>query len=111
MKRLVLFVLPFVVCGFAFGSQAILAPPYPSRPIQLIIPGAAGSILDIAGGLLGEEMGRILGTPMIPVDKPGAGFTLGRILLKQSSKSRRERVCTSNSPRPPLILRGRFPSP
>jgi tripartite-type tricarboxylate transporter receptor subunit TctC len=59
---------------------------YPNRPIQLIIPGAAGSILDIAGRMTGEELSKILGTQLVPVAKPGAGFTLGTDFVVRSKK-------------------------
>jgi len=96
MKRL-FFLLSFIVCGFVLGTQPILAQPYPNRPIQLIIPATAGSILDIAGRLLGEEMGRILGVPLIPVDKPGAGFTLGTDFVVKSKKDGYTLVYTNSS--------------
>jgi tripartite-type tricarboxylate transporter receptor subunit TctC len=67
-------------------ASTIHAQPYPNRPIQLIIPGAAGSILDITGRLLGDEVGKIIGTQLIPVDKPGAGFTLGTDFVVRSKK-------------------------
>ncbi len=66
-----------VVLGFIWGTVPSFAQPYPNRPIQWIIPGAAGSILDIAGRLTGDELAKILGAQLIPVVKPGAGFTLG----------------------------------
>ena len=50
MKRsLSLVGLLLVVLGLSLGASTTFAQPYPNRPIQLIIPGAAGSILDIAG--------------------------------------------------------------
>lgn len=87
MKRLIsIHILSFVVFGLSIGIPMIQAQPYPNRPIQLIIPGAAGSILDIAGRLSGEELGKILGTQLIPVVKPGAGFTLGTDFVARSKK-------------------------
>jgi tripartite-type tricarboxylate transporter receptor subunit TctC len=87
MKRSIFIVVLFLmVYGLSMDVSTTLAQPYPNRPIQLIIPGAAGSILDIAGRLLGEEIGKILGTQLIPIVKPGAGFTLGTDFVVRSKK-------------------------
>lgn len=87
MKRSIFILgLFLIVYGLSVGVSATLAQPYPNRPIQLIIPGAAGSILDITGRLLGDEVGKIIGTQLIPVDKPGAGFTLGTDFVVRSKK-------------------------
>ena len=89
MKRLI-FVVPFVllVCGTGAGflMADLQAQSYPSRSIQLIIPGAAGSILDVVGRLTGDEIGKIIGAHLIPVDKPGAAFTLGTDFVVKSKK-------------------------
>ncbi len=68
------------------GVPATFAQPYPNRPIQLIIPGVAGLHLDIAGRLTGEELAKILGTQVVPIAKPGAGFTLGTDFVVRSKK-------------------------
>jgi tripartite-type tricarboxylate transporter receptor subunit TctC len=87
MKRLILTIILFLtILGPLFGINKIQAQPYPSRPIQLVIPGVAGSILDIAGRLTGDEIGKILGAQLIPVVKPGAGFTLGTDFVARSKK-------------------------
>jgi len=89
--------LLLVVCGLSLEVTTAPAQTYPSRPIQLIIPGAPGSILDIAGRLFGEEIGKILGTQLIPVDKPGAGFTLGTDFVVKSKKDGYTLLYTNSS--------------
>ena len=87
MKRLFFItLLVLMVYGISIGIPALHAQPYPNRPVQLVIPGAAGSILDIVGRLVGDELGRILGMQFIPVAKPGAGFTLGTDFVARSKK-------------------------
>ena len=75
-----------LVFALGLGAPTASGQGYPNRPIQLIIPGAAGSILDIAGRLTGEELSKILGTQLVPVAKPGAGFTLGTDFVVRSKK-------------------------
>lgn len=57
----------------ASGAQ----PSYPSRPITLIVPFAAGSGTDIGARVLAKDMGDILNIPVIIENKPGANGALG----------------------------------
>lgn len=59
---------------------------YPDRPIQLVIPGPAGSVVDITGRVVAEELEKILGTKVVTVNKPGASFTLGTDFVARSKK-------------------------
>jgi tripartite-type tricarboxylate transporter receptor subunit TctC len=87
MKRsLIIIGLLFILCGLGIDIPAVQAQTYPDHPIQLIIPGAAGSILDVAGRIVAEEMGKILKQPVICVAKPGGGFTLGTDAVARSKK-------------------------
>jgi tripartite-type tricarboxylate transporter receptor subunit TctC len=59
---------------------------YPNRPIQLIIPVPAGLVADVTGRLLGEELKKILGMPLVVINKPGASMTLGTDMVAKSKK-------------------------
>jgi tripartite-type tricarboxylate transporter receptor subunit TctC len=49
--------------------------PYPSRPIRVIVPGAAGGVLDIGIRKISENLSQYLGQPVIVDNRPGAnGF-------------------------------------
>jgi len=83
--------------NFALGvilSAALIVPiqfhvqaqTYPSRPIQLIIPNVPGSIMDINSRMLAEELGKILGTQIIPINKPGAGTLVGTEAVAKAKK-------------------------
>ena len=87
MRRFVS-IVGFVSVLFAFGFVAITsqAQPYPERNIQLIIPTTPGSAVDIGGRLVGEELGRILGTQVIVLNKPGASMTSGTDAVVRSKK-------------------------
>jgi tripartite-type tricarboxylate transporter receptor subunit TctC len=50
---------------------------YPSRPITLIEPFAAGGPLDTIGRILAERMRLALGQPIVIENVPGASGTLG----------------------------------
>jgi tripartite-type tricarboxylate transporter receptor subunit TctC len=50
---------------------------YPSRPITLIIPGAAGGPGDLVARILGDHMRATLGQPVVLENVAGANSTLG----------------------------------
>jgi tripartite-type tricarboxylate transporter receptor subunit TctC len=58
-------------------SRIAWAQAYPTRPITMIVPIAAGSSLDVVGRLVAERMGTALGQPIIIENMPGADGTIG----------------------------------
>ena len=87
MRRLILAMgLFLIVCEFVTGGSLCLAQRYPDRPIQYIVPNVAGSIMDINSRLFTEDLGKILGTQVVPVNKPGAATILGTDALAKSKK-------------------------
>jgi len=58
-------------------SRVASAQAYPSRPITMIVPIAAGSSADVAGRLVAERMGTALGQPIIVENVPGPTAPLG----------------------------------
>ncbi len=68
----------FYFAALFMSGLGILAPclssaeRYPDRVIQLVIPSVAGSIPDITGRILAEELEKILDTKIILNNKPGA---------------------------------------
>ena len=53
------------------------AQPFPAGPITVVIPLAAGDAADIAARALGEEISKLLKTPVLAVNRPGAGGAVG----------------------------------
>src|SRR5712691_8959830 len=73
--RNLLFVVVFVI---AFGSvETATAQVYPSRPITMIVPFAAGGGLDVDARIVSESMSRTLGQPIVIENVAGAGGTTG----------------------------------
>lgn len=63
---------------FLLGSgPPALAQGFPSKPITLIVPFAAGGPSDVIARLLGEHMGRTLGQQIVVENIAGAGGTAG----------------------------------
>lgn len=57
---------------------------YPSRPITFITPLPAGSTGDLAPRLICKEAEKFLGQPIIVVNKPGGGTTIGTAAIAAS---------------------------
>lgn len=50
---------------------------YPDRPIKLVVPWSAGGSTDVLARAVGQNMGDILGKPMVIDNRPGAAGRLG----------------------------------
>ena len=68
------------------ATPAIAQPgPFPNRPIRLIIPVGVAGATDIVGRILAEQMGTILGRPVIPENVVGAGSTIGAAAFQRAA--------------------------
>jgi tripartite-type tricarboxylate transporter receptor subunit TctC len=63
--------------ALAFASFASHAQSYPSRPIRMIIPYAAGQGTDILGRYIGDELAKELKQAVVIDNRPGAGGNIG----------------------------------
>ncbi len=61
--------------GLALGAPA-MAQGFPTKPITMLIPFAAGGPTDVVGRLIGEHMSRTLGQPVVIENAVGAAGTL-----------------------------------
>jgi tripartite-type tricarboxylate transporter receptor subunit TctC len=50
---------------------------YPSRPVRIVVPFAAGGSTDIIGRLIGQRLSERLGQQFIIENRPGAGSNVG----------------------------------
>ena len=58
-------------------TGAALAQPYPSKPITMIIPFAAGGPTDVLGRVMAQRMSEILGQQIVVENVGGAGGMTG----------------------------------
>lgn len=65
------------ICSIALQVTAASAQVYPSRPITIIVPFAAGGPADTLARMLGERMRSSLGQSIIVENAPGAAGSLG----------------------------------
>ena len=68
------------VCALVLGfilSIASHAQSYPSRPIRLVLPFAAGGLVDVPGRIIAQKLSEALGQPVVVENRAGAGSTIG----------------------------------
>ena len=76
-----LMVATLMVSGFA-SAQAV----FPSRPIVMIVPQAAGGTNDIVGRLVSQKLGEVMGVAAVVENRPGAGGNIGTQAAAKAAK-------------------------
>jgi tripartite-type tricarboxylate transporter receptor subunit TctC len=78
MKSSIFIMLSLILSGILFaGNEVQAAEQYPAKPITLIVPLEAGSDGDILLRPVAQKASEILGKPIMVVNKPGAGSSIG----------------------------------
>jgi tripartite-type tricarboxylate transporter receptor subunit TctC len=67
------------------GATHVMAQAYPSRPITLIVPSAAGGPTDAVSRLIAESMGRAIGQQIVVENVGGAGGTIAMTRVAKSA--------------------------
>ena len=71
--------LPLAVIAFsaAVACSAAKADDYPTQPVRIVVPFAAGGPTDIVGRIIGSKLGELLGQQFFVENKTGAGGNIG----------------------------------
>ncbi|MBX3608136.1 MAG: tripartite tricarboxylate transporter substrate binding protein [Piscinibacter sp.] len=72
----------------ASGAASLALPAlaaYPEKPITIIVTFAAGGASDIVARVVGEQLGKKLGQPIVIDNKPGAGGSIGGLAVARAA--------------------------
>ena len=75
-----------LLCGLSLGvaTTAATAQSWPTKPLRVIIPVAAGGATDIIPRIVLEQLSAQVGQPIIVENRPGAGTTIGANTVAKS---------------------------
>ena len=85
LAALAVSVATLLVTSVVTSFAATAAEPYPSKPIRLLVPLAAGSTADIVSRFAAEQLGKALGQSVVVENKPGAGGTIAMAELARAA--------------------------
>jgi tripartite-type tricarboxylate transporter receptor subunit TctC len=74
----------FVGAALLFASAAAVAQQYPTRPVTMLVPYAAGGPTDTVARVTGQAMGKPLGQTVVVENRPSAGGILAPEAVKNA---------------------------
>jgi tripartite-type tricarboxylate transporter receptor subunit TctC len=89
--------LPLFAALLLALPSAALAQKYPSRPIRVMLPFAAGSVSDVTLRILADKLGMRLGTSIVVENQPRAGGTTAALAAKTAGISTFANIIAVNS--------------
>ncbi len=94
MSRLIQYL--FLALGLIV-SIGLQAQTYPSKPISMVVPQAAGGTNDIVARLIAPSFGEAIGALIVVENRPGAGGNIGTQSVARSPKDGYTLLLTINS--------------
>src|SRR6187399_1926618 len=76
------FLLAIALC---VGGTATHAQPYPSKPVRIVVPYAAGGAVDALARILAAKLQESFGQPVIVENRAGAGGNIGADLVAKAT--------------------------
>ncbi len=68
--------IPIIAAFAAIAAECAQAQPYPSRPVTIVVPFAAGGGSDLLARLVAQRLEKRLGRTFVIENRPGGGTTL-----------------------------------
>src|SRR5690349_7489040 len=90
-------VASFVAAMLALFAVAAAAQDYPTRPVKIIVPFAAGGPADVYARVLAQRLQEDLGQPFVVEDRPGGGSVVGTDVAAKSAPDGYTLLAMSNT--------------
>jgi tripartite-type tricarboxylate transporter receptor subunit TctC len=74
-----------LTAALLFVSASVIAQPYPSRPVRIVVPLSPGGFADTPARMLAPRLSDQLGRQFFIENKPGAGGTIGADFVAKSA--------------------------
>ena len=79
MNRIAFLLIALVAAPHAWAQA------FPSKPVRMIVPYAAGGATDVLARPIAQKLGEHLGQPVIVENRPGANATIGADIVARSA--------------------------
>ena len=83
--------------GLGLATLEARAESWPTKPLKVIVPIAAGSVIDIVPRVVFEQLSTQLGQSIIVENRPGAGMTIGSNIVAKAEPDGYTMLATSSA--------------
>ena len=79
MRRVLIITIAAFVVGASPAARSLAATDYPTRPITIIVPFAAGGVTDLLARIVAQKMGDKFGRAVTVENRGGAGTIVAAV--------------------------------
>ncbi|MBD0276089.1 MAG: tripartite tricarboxylate transporter substrate binding protein [Acetobacteraceae bacterium] len=97
MRRRVLLAAGVATAARPASAQPVAAPPWPTRPIRVVVPFGLGGSADVAARFLAEPLSAALGVPVVVENRPGGGAVIGTDVVAKAAPDGHTLLMMSNT--------------
>lgn len=91
------FIATLAAALLTLGTTSACASDYPSKPVTVIVPQAAGGTNDIVGRLIAQKLGEALPGAVVVENRPGAGGNIGTVYAAKAPRDGHTLLMTISS--------------